>query len=237
MNAEHCFNNTTINNFIKKEFNHYVNLDSLLSLTATYLSLTPNSLKSIENLALSLKKPEVSNLDYNDEMGHDWESEQYWDDDDFESSESEISNSFDWLISIAFDSSFQSATMLNEPVSNRSVLHKTFIKNSLYLSNDSTVINNIQFNKKNGYTSDIIESKDVVSKLQLNLDNLPPLQNLTNIFIPYNNYIDISSIKNIEIVGNLNNIIMEIKLNNKESNALHILTKDFWKILVDLKMI
>ena len=168
LNAEDCFNKTTINNFIKKEFNHYVNLDSLLSLTATYLSLSPNSLKSIENLALSLKKPEVSNLDYNDEMGHDWESEQYWDDDDFESSESEISNSFDWLISIAFDSSFQSATMLNEPVSNRSVLYKTFTKNSLYLSNDSTVINNIQFNKKNGYTSDIIESKDVVSKLQLN---------------------------------------------------------------------
>ena len=84
---------------------------------------------------------------------------------------------------------------------------------------------------------EIIESKNVVSKLQLNLNNLSPLQNLTNIFIPYNNYIDISSIKNIEIVGNLNNIIMEIKLNNKESNALHILTKDFWKILVDLKMI
>ena len=237
LNAEHCFNNTTINNFIKKEFNHYVNLDSLLSLTATYLSLTPNSLKSIENLALSLKKPEVSNLDYNDEMGHDWESEQYWDDDDFESSESEIPNSFDWLISIAFDSSFQSATMLNEPVFDRSVLHKTFTKNSLYLSNDSTVINNIQYNMKNGYSSDIIESKNVVSKLQLNLNNLSPLQNLTNIFIPYNNYIDISSIKNMEIVGNLNNIIMEITLNDKESNALHILTKDFWKILVDLKMI
>ena len=81
-------------------------------------------------------------------MGHDWESEQYWDDDDFESSESEISNSFDWLISITFDSSFQSATMLNEPVSNRWVLYKTFTKNSLYLSNDSTVINNIQYNKK-----------------------------------------------------------------------------------------
>lgn len=127
--------------------------------------------------------------------------------------------------------------MLNEPVFNRSVLHKTFTKNSLYLSNDSTVINNIQYNKKNGYSSDIIESKNVVSKLQLNLNNLSPLQNLTNIFIPYNNYIDISSIKNMEIVGNLNNIIMEIKLNNKESNALHILTKDFWKILVDLKMI
>ena len=41
----------------------------------------------------------------------------------------------------------------------------------------------------------------------------------------------------MEIVRNLNNVIMEIKLNNKESNALHILTKDFWKILVDLKMI
>ena len=127
--------------------------------------------------------------------------------------------------------------MLNEPVSNRSVLHKTFTKKKLYLSNDSTVINNIQYNKKNGYSSEIIESKIVVSKLQLNLNNLSPLQNLTNIFIPYNNYIDISSIKNMEIVGNLNNIIMEIKLNNKESNALHILTKDFWKILVDLKMI
>ena len=55
LNAEYYFNNTTINNLIGKEFNHYVNLDSLLSLTATYLSLTPNSLKSIENLALSLK--------------------------------------------------------------------------------------------------------------------------------------------------------------------------------------
>ena len=186
---------------------------------------------------MSIKKSEVSNLDYNDDLGLDWESEQYWDDDDFESSESEISNSFDWLISIAFDSSFQSATMLNEPVSNRSVLYKTFTKNSLYLSNDSTVINNIQYNKKNGYSSDIIESKNVVSKLQLNLNNLSPLQNLTNIFIPYNNYIDISSIKNMEIVGNLNNVIMEIKLNDKESNALHILTKDFSKILVDLKMI
>ena len=41
----------------------------------------------------------------------------------------------------------------------------------------------------------------------------------------------------MEIVGNLNNTIMEIKLNDKESNALHILTKDFWTILVDLKMI
>ncbi|MEE3097839.1 MAG: hypothetical protein VX312_04225, partial [Bacteroidota bacterium] len=109
--------------------------------------------------------------------------------------------------------------------------------NSLYLSNDSTVINNIQYNKKYGYSSDIIESKNVVSKLQLNLNNLSPLQNLTNIFTPYNNYIDLSNIKNMEIVGDLNNIIMEINLKDKESNALHILTKDFWKILVDLKMI
>tara|TARA_Y100001954_G_C15327229_1_gene368159 strand:- start:40 stop:552 length:513 start_codon:yes stop_codon:yes gene_type:complete len=170
-------------------------------------------------------------------MGLDWESEQYWDDDDFESSESEISNSFDWLISIAFDSSYQSATVLKEPVFNRSELHKTFTKNSLYLSNDSTVINNIQNNKKNGYKSEIFESEEVVSKFQLNLDNLPPLQNLTNLFIPYNNYIDLSNIKNMEIVGNLNNITMEIKFNDKESNALHILTKDFWKIFVNLKMI
>ena len=36
-----------------------------------------------------------------EEMSDDWESEEYWDDDDFESQESEISNSFDWLASLS----------------------------------------------------------------------------------------------------------------------------------------
>ena len=32
-----------------------------------------------------------------EEMNDDWESEEYWDDDDFESQEFEVSNSFNWL--------------------------------------------------------------------------------------------------------------------------------------------
>ena len=165
LNAKHCFNDIVLNNIAEKEINKYVDLDSILYFTSSYLSLNPNALKSINNISISLKKSEVSNWITMIEMNDDWESEEYWDDDDFESQESEISNSFDWLISITFDSSFQSATMLNEPVSNRSVLYKTFTKNSLYLSNDSTVINNIQFKKKMVLYIDIIESNDFVLNL------------------------------------------------------------------------
>ena len=49
-------------------------------------------------------------------MNDDWESEEYWDDDDFESQESEISNSFDWIASIKLDSNFQTEMMLKEPL-------------------------------------------------------------------------------------------------------------------------
>ena len=78
-------------------------------------------------------------------MSDDWESEEYWDDDDFESQESEMSNSFDWLASFELDSNYQSEMVLKEPLYDGSLLYKIFTKNGVYLSNDSAVIHKIQF--------------------------------------------------------------------------------------------
>ena len=52
LNAEYSFNDVGLNNIIEKEINKYVDLDSILHFTSTYLSLNTNSLKSIQIIFL-----------------------------------------------------------------------------------------------------------------------------------------------------------------------------------------
>ena len=179
LNVEYSFNDVVLNNIIEKEINKYVDIDSILHFTSTYLSLNTNALKSIHNISISLKKSNVANSSNIEEMNDDWESEEYWDDDDFESQESEISNSFDWLASIKLDSNYQSEMMLKEPLYDGSKLYKIFTKNGVYFSNDSAVIHEIRFKKANGLVNSIIGNNNFPFKSQLNLENLPSFEYLT----------------------------------------------------------
>ena len=170
-------------------------------------------------------------------MSDDWESEEYWDDDDFESQESEISNSFDWLASIELDSNYQSEMMLKEPLYDGSLLYKIFTKNGVYLSNDSAVIHKIQFKKANGLVNSVFGNNNFPFKFRLNLENLPSYEYLTYLPVPFDEYVDLSKIQHMELVGNPNHIMLDVNLKDRKSNALHVLTKDFWKFLIGLKLI
>ena len=192
LNAEYSFNDVGLNNIIEKEINKYVDLDSILHFTSTYLSLNTKALKSIHNISLSLKKLNVANFSNIEEMSDDWESEEYWDDDDFESQESEISNSFDWLASIELDSNYQSEMVLKEPLYDGSLLYKIFTKNGVYLSNDSAVIHKIQFKKANGLVNSVFGNNNFPFKFRLNLENLPSDEYLTYLPVPFDEYVDLS---------------------------------------------
>ena len=234
LNVKCSFNDIVLNNIVEKEINKYVDLDSILYFTSSYLSLNPNALKSINNISISLKKSKVGNLTNIEEMNDDWESEEYWDDDDFESQESEVSNSFDWLVSFELDSNYQSEMVLKEPLYNGAQLYKIFTKNGVYLSNDSTVIHEIQFKKTNGLIYSAVGNNDFPFKSQLNFENLPPY--LSNLLVAYDEYVDLTKIQNMELEGNSNHITLNVYLKDRESNALHVLTKEIWKFLMGLKL-
>ena len=237
LNAEYSFNDTVLNTILEKEIKKYIDLDSLLQLTSTYLSLNTNSFKSIRNMTISLKKTKVINPLITEEMDDDWESEEYWDDVDFESKESEMSNSFDWLSSLRLDSNYQSELMLNETLFFGVPLYKLFTKNSLILSNDSAVIREVQVKEVNGVLNRAFVNTDFPFKFQLNLENLPSYQYLTGLIVPYDEYVDLSKIQVIELVGSPDQIRIDVNLKDRTSNALYVLTKDFWKFLFGLKMI
>ena len=40
----------------------------------------------------------------------------------------------------------------------------------------------------------------------------------------------------MELKGNSNHITLDVNLKDRESNALHVLTKEFWKFLMGLKL-
>ena len=237
LNAECSFNDVVLNNIIEKEINKYVDLDSILHFTSTYLSLNTNALKSIHNISISLKKLNVANSSNIEEMSDDWESEEYWDDDDFESQESEISNSFYWLASFELDSNYQSEMVLKEPLYDGSLLYKVFTKNGVYLSNDSAVIYKIQSKKGKGLVNSVFGNNKFPFKFILNLENLPSYEYLTILLVPFDEYVDLSKIQDMELVGNPNHIMLDVNLKERKSNALHVLTKDFWKFLIGLKLI
>ena len=237
LNAEYNFNDTVFNAILEKEINKYVDLDSLLQLTSTYLSLNNNAFKSISNLYISMKQSKVINSLIAEEMDDDWESEEYWDDGDFESQESETTNSFDWLASVRLDSNYQSEMVLKEPLYNGLLLYKIFTKNGVYLSNDSAVIEEIQFKEANGVLNRVFANTDLPFKFQLNLENLPSYEYLTYLPVPFDEYVDLTNIQRVELVGSPDQIRLDVNLKDKTSNALYVLTKDFWKFLIGLKMI
>ena len=147
----------------------------------------------------------------------------------------EVSNSFDWLASFELDSNYQSEMVLKEPLYNGAQLYKIFTKNGVYLSNDSSVTHEIQFKKTNGLLHSAIGNNDFPFKSQLNFENLPPY--LSNLLLTYDEYVDLTKIQNMELVGNSNHITLDVNLKDRESNALHVLTKEFWKFLIGLKLI
>ena len=127
--------------------------------------------------------------------------------------------------------------VLKEPLYDGSLLHKIFTKNRVYLSNDSAVIHKIQFKKANGLVNSVFGNNNFPFKFRLNLENLPSYEYLTYLIVPYDEYVDLSKIQNMELVGNPNQIMLDVNLKDRKSNALHVLTKDFWKFLIGLKLI
>ena len=71
----------------------------------------------------------------------------------------------------------------------------------------------------------------------MNFENLPLDEYLTYLPIPFDEYVDLSKIHHMELVGNPNQIMLDVNLKDRKSNALHVLTKDFWKFLIGLKLI
>lgn len=183
-----------------------------------------------------MKQSKVINSLIAEEMDDDWESEEYWDDGDFESQESETTNSFDWLASVRLDSNYQSEMVLKEPLYNGLLLYKIFTKNGVYLSNDSAVIEEIQFKEANGVLNRVYANTDLPFKFQLNLENLPSYEYLTYLPVPFDEYVDLTNIQRVELVGSPDQIRLDVNLKDKTSNALYVLTKDFWKFLIGLKM-
>ena len=113
-------------------------------------------------------------------------------------------------------------------------MYKIFTKNGVYLSNDSTVIHEIQFKKTNGLIYSVVGNNNFPFKSQLNFENLPPY--LLNLLVTYDEYVDLTKIQNMELEGNSNHITLNVNLKDRESNALHVLTKEFWKFLTGLKL-
>ena len=148
-----------------------------------------------------------------------------------------MSNSFDWLSSLRLDSNYQSELMLKETLLFGVPLYKLFTKNSLILSNDSAVIREVQVKEVNGVLNRAFVNTDFPFKFQLNLENLPSYQYLTGLIVPYDEYVDLSKIQVIELVGSPDQIRIDVNLKDRTSNALYVLTKDFWKFLFGLKMI
>ena len=116
-------------------------------------------------------------------------------------------------------------------------MYKLFTKNSLILSNDSAVIREVQVKEVNGVLNRAFVNTDFPFKFQLSLENLPSYQYLTGLIVPYDEYVDLSKIQVIELVGSPDQIRIDVNLKDRTSNALYVLTKDFWKFLFGLKMI
>ena len=185
-------------------------------------------------MAFSLKSLPNSSLEI--ETTDDWESESYWDDDDYEEVDSLSINQPNWLISCGYssdDSNQKKDKMLEGQLNlSQSIVHKkndfTFYmidNDQFYFSNDSSLLVKLnmgetQFLERTILNHDSTHPLDVV----FDVDRMPNPERILT-FIPYSEYLNLNTIKNIHLTGDNESLRLQINFKEQNENALTIIAQ------------
>ena len=166
----------------------------------------------------------------------DWESESYWDDEEYEAVASLSINQPSWLISCGYISngSNHNIDKMHEGQLNlsQSIVHKkndfTFYmidNNQFYFSNDSSLLTYLnmgetQFLERTILNHDSTHPLDVV----FDVDRTPNPERILT-FIPYSEYLNLNTIKNIHLTGDNESLRLQINFKEQNENALTIIAQ------------
>ena len=185
-------------------------------------------------MAFSLKSLPNSNLET--ETTDDWESESYWDDEDYEEVDSLSINQPNWLISCGYssdDSNQKKDNMVEGQLNlSQSIVHKkndfTFYmidNDQFYFSNDSLLLVKLnlgetQFLERTILNHDSTHPLDVV----FDVDRMPNPERILT-FVPYSEYLNLNTIKNIHLTGDNESLRLQINFKEQNENALTIIAQ------------
>ena len=185
-------------------------------------------------MAFSLKSLNSYNTEI--ENSEDWESELYWDDEEYEEIDSLSRNQPNWLISCGYifdDYNKDREQMVDGNfLLSKGIVHKkndiSFYlvdNNQFYFSNDSTLLSHINLGKTQFLQTTIL-NHDSTHPLDVvfDLDRMPNPERILT-FVPYAEYLNLNTIKNIHLTGDNESLKLQMNFKEQNENALTIIAQ------------